>query len=145
MSINVAALSNVTFELRYQELLRRRLGTYEHAVYVNPGQPVQDMMIEIFLTESQRITYFRVPPLRTENAATVIDNKGNFTLQNITNVIFLYINCVESLSMDKPFHVETSNLIYMHIGTEVIFQIRRNFFLSFMLCEFTFSSNNYCL
>lgn len=74
VSINVAALSNVTFELHYQELLRRRLGTYEHVVYVNPKQPVKDLKIVVQITESREITYFHVPPLRKENNQQNINN-----------------------------------------------------------------------
>ncbi|XP_029646351.1 inter-alpha-trypsin inhibitor heavy chain H3 isoform X2 [Octopus sinensis] len=65
ININVAALRNVTFEVRYQELLRRKLGLYEHSIYVNPGQPVEDVKIQVYIEESKEIRILRVPPLRS--------------------------------------------------------------------------------
>jgi hypothetical protein len=38
ISVNVAALAKVTFNLTYEELLTRRKGRYELAINVNPGQ-----------------------------------------------------------------------------------------------------------
>uniref|UniRef100_A0A4W5Q3Z3 Inter-alpha-trypsin inhibitor heavy chain H3-like n=1 Tax=Hucho hucho TaxID=62062 RepID=A0A4W5Q3Z3_9TELE len=41
-SVTVAALSKVTFELTYEELLKRRLGKYELLIHARPMQPVAD-------------------------------------------------------------------------------------------------------
>uniref|UniRef100_A0A0L8FLN6 VWFA domain-containing protein n=1 Tax=Octopus bimaculoides TaxID=37653 RepID=A0A0L8FLN6_OCTBM len=68
VNVNVAAMKNVTFELRYQELLRRKFGLYEHTIYVNPQQPVQDLMIQVYIEESQKIRILQVPPFRPENS-----------------------------------------------------------------------------
>jgi len=38
VSVNVAAGSFVSFKLDYQELLKRRLGVYNHVIYADPGQ-----------------------------------------------------------------------------------------------------------
>lgn len=44
-SVTVAALSKVTFELTYEELLKRRLGKYELLINAQPMQPVADFKV----------------------------------------------------------------------------------------------------
>ena len=66
VEINVAAQDKVTFNLTYQEVLERRLGVYEHVVYIDPGQPVEDLSIEVAIEENREITYLHVPPLMDE-------------------------------------------------------------------------------
>jgi len=38
VAVNVAAGSSVSFKLDYQELLKRRLGVYNHVIYADPSQ-----------------------------------------------------------------------------------------------------------
>ena len=45
MSVNIAAESNVTFILTYEELLQRKLGQYEILTRVKPKQPVQEFQV----------------------------------------------------------------------------------------------------
>lgn len=66
MFVNVAALSKVTFNLTYQELMKRQKGLYEHAIYINPGQTVDDLRVEVAIQESRDITTLNVPPLRND-------------------------------------------------------------------------------
>ncbi|KAJ8301348.1 hypothetical protein KUTeg_020335, partial [Tegillarca granosa] len=54
VEVNVAAQSKVTFNLTYQELLYRNLGSYEHVIYIQPGQIVDDMRIDVSILESPR-------------------------------------------------------------------------------------------
>ncbi|CAH1784811.1 unnamed protein product [Owenia fusiformis] len=77
VSVNVAAKNKVTFHLTYQELLRRRLGVYEHLINVNPGQVVRDMKIDVHVEESREITALKVPPLREDVANTIDFNEVN--------------------------------------------------------------------
>ena len=56
VNINIAAQGKVTFNLTYQELLERKKGFYQHTVFVNPGQVVDDMQIEVSIRESREIT-----------------------------------------------------------------------------------------
>uniref|UniRef100_A0A8B9PKC3 Inter-alpha-trypsin inhibitor heavy chain family member 6 n=1 Tax=Apteryx owenii TaxID=8824 RepID=A0A8B9PKC3_APTOW len=51
VSASVAAGSTVAFELRYEELLQRRLGHYQHAVSVRPGQVVPSLSVELSIAE----------------------------------------------------------------------------------------------
>lgn len=43
------------FNLTYQELLQRRLGVYEHMVFLNPGQVVNDLRVDVKIRESVEI------------------------------------------------------------------------------------------
>lgn len=45
MSVTVAPNAKITFELVYQELLRRRLGTYELLLKVKPQQLVKHLQV----------------------------------------------------------------------------------------------------
>uniref|UniRef100_A0A671VER8 Inter-alpha-trypsin inhibitor heavy chain H3 n=1 Tax=Sparus aurata TaxID=8175 RepID=A0A671VER8_SPAAU len=47
VSVNIAAKSNVTFVLTYEELLQRKLGQYEILTRVKPKQPVQEFQAHI--------------------------------------------------------------------------------------------------
>uniref|UniRef100_A0A3Q3LCC2 Uncharacterized protein n=1 Tax=Mastacembelus armatus TaxID=205130 RepID=A0A3Q3LCC2_9TELE len=44
-SVNVAAHKKVTFELTYEELLKRMLGKYELQIHAHPMQPVKDFKV----------------------------------------------------------------------------------------------------
>ncbi|XP_033745780.1 inter-alpha-trypsin inhibitor heavy chain H3-like [Pecten maximus] len=74
IQINVAAEDKVTFELRYQELLQRKLGAYSHLIYLKPGEPVADLRIEVDIEESRNITNFRIPPIKSD-MFTIKDQK----------------------------------------------------------------------
>ncbi|KAM7064179.1 inter-alpha-trypsin inhibitor heavy chain H3 [Molossus nigricans] len=56
VSVNVAAGSKVTFELTYEELLKRHKGKYEMYLKVQPKQLVKDFEIEADIFEPQGIS-----------------------------------------------------------------------------------------
>lgn len=64
--IKVGPQKGVTFNLTYQEILERRLGTYDHVLYIDPGQPVSDMRVDVSIEENREITYLHVPPIRSD-------------------------------------------------------------------------------
>lgn len=66
LAVTVAPQSKVSFNLTYQELLKRKHGHYEQVIYIDPGQPVPDMDITVVILESREITMLRVPPLRND-------------------------------------------------------------------------------
>ena len=66
VDVNVAAESKVTFNLTYQELLERVYGEYEHIIYIDPGQIIEDFQIDVSIEESKEITKVSVPPLRND-------------------------------------------------------------------------------
>nr|XP_060621873.1 inter-alpha-trypsin inhibitor heavy chain H3-like [Anolis sagrei ordinatus] len=55
VSVNIAAASKVTFELIYEELLKRHFGKYELFLKVNPKQLVNNFEIEANIFEPQGI------------------------------------------------------------------------------------------
>ncbi|XP_039529776.1 inter-alpha-trypsin inhibitor heavy chain H3-like isoform X2 [Pimephales promelas] len=59
-SVTVAAFSKVTFELTYEELLKRRLGKYELLINTQPMQPVADFKIDIHIQEKPGISFLEV-------------------------------------------------------------------------------------
>ncbi|XP_064626001.1 uncharacterized protein LOC135486827 [Lineus longissimus] len=66
VSVNVAPQQKVTFNLTYQELLQRTLGMYQNVMYINPGQIVPDLKVDVFINESRNITTIRVPELKRD-------------------------------------------------------------------------------
>ncbi|XP_078139814.1 inter-alpha-trypsin inhibitor heavy chain H3 isoform X2 [Centroberyx gerrardi] len=59
-SVTVAALQKVTFELTYEELLKRRLGKYELQIHAQPMQPVKDFKIDVYISEKAGINFIEV-------------------------------------------------------------------------------------
>uniref|UniRef100_A0A672QQ28 Inter-alpha-trypsin inhibitor heavy chain H3-like n=1 Tax=Sinocyclocheilus grahami TaxID=75366 RepID=A0A672QQ28_SINGR len=59
-SVTVAAFSKVTFELTYEELLKRRLGKYELLINAQPMQPVADFKIDVHIHENIGISFLEV-------------------------------------------------------------------------------------
>ena len=55
------------FRLTYDELLERKLGRYELALNVNPGQVVEDLKIEVHIDESLPLSFISVPELKESN------------------------------------------------------------------------------
>nr|XP_022330397.1 inter-alpha-trypsin inhibitor heavy chain H4-like isoform X1 [Crassostrea virginica] len=66
IQVNVAAQEKVTFVLTYRELLKRTNGLYNHVIYINPGQVVDDLKINVLIKESSTITIIKTPPIRNE-------------------------------------------------------------------------------
>ncbi|XP_056429228.1 inter-alpha-trypsin inhibitor heavy chain H5 isoform X2 [Hyla sarda] len=85
--------NKAVFLLKYEELLQRRLGVYEHVVSVRPMQLVGNLLVEVNILETSGITFLEVLPLQkkqksknTDGTAlppsTVINQTENFA--NIT-------------------------------------------------------------
>ncbi|XP_062975512.1 inter-alpha-trypsin inhibitor heavy chain H6 [Elgaria multicarinata webbii] len=70
VSTSVEAGGKVTFELTYEELLQRHLGKYQHAINVRPQQVVQNLSVEVSISERTGIDYVHVLPLRTSRLLT---------------------------------------------------------------------------
>ncbi|XP_062401903.1 inter-alpha-trypsin inhibitor heavy chain H3-like [Sardina pilchardus] len=83
VSVNIAAYSNVTFTLTYEELLKRRLGKYEIMIRVKPNQLVQHFEIVADIYEPQGIAFldaygtFITNELLPLVEKTVTDNKAH--------------------------------------------------------------------
>ncbi|XP_076107751.1 inter-alpha-trypsin inhibitor heavy chain H3-like [Mytilus galloprovincialis] len=61
--VNVEKNALVIFKLKYQEMLRRSLGSYQHVIYVDPGQIVEDFEVKVHISESREIIDLTMPPL----------------------------------------------------------------------------------
>ncbi|KAI5607126.1 inter-alpha-trypsin inhibitor heavy chain H4 isoform X9 [Silurus asotus] len=59
-SVTVAAFSKVTFELTYEELLKRRLGKYELRIHAQPMQPVADFKIDVYMNEPSGFSFLEI-------------------------------------------------------------------------------------
>ncbi|XP_036067979.1 inter-alpha-trypsin inhibitor heavy chain H3 isoform X3 [Oryzias melastigma] len=72
-SVNVAANKKVTFELTYEELMRRKHGKYELKIHARPMQPVRDFKIDVYMHEKAGITF--------------VDIKGGLSTKELANAI----------------------------------------------------------
>ncbi|XP_075774581.1 LOW QUALITY PROTEIN: inter-alpha-trypsin inhibitor heavy chain H6 [Pelodiscus sinensis] len=70
VSASVAAGSQVSFELSYEELLQRHMGKYQHAVSVRPQQVVENLTVVVSISERTGIDHLHVLPLRTSRLLT---------------------------------------------------------------------------
>nr|XP_061813659.1 inter-alpha-trypsin inhibitor heavy chain H3-like [Nerophis lumbriciformis] len=59
-SVTVAAHKKVTFELTYEELLKRTLGKYELQIHARPMQPVKDFKVGVHIDEKAGISFIDV-------------------------------------------------------------------------------------
>uniref|UniRef100_A0A3Q3E6P7 Inter-alpha-trypsin inhibitor heavy chain 3 n=1 Tax=Labrus bergylta TaxID=56723 RepID=A0A3Q3E6P7_9LABR len=67
-SVNVAAHKKVTFELTYEELLKRKLGKYELQIHARPMQPVKDFKVDVYIHEKAGINIMEVKGGLSTNA-----------------------------------------------------------------------------
>ncbi|OCT89234.1 inter-alpha-trypsin inhibitor heavy chain H2 [Xenopus laevis] len=70
--LNVPPGSKVQFEIHYQEALRRKLGVYEHALYIQPGRLAKHLEVDIYITEPQGFGFVNVPKTITEDFAGLV-------------------------------------------------------------------------
>uniref|UniRef100_A0A672FWH2 VIT domain-containing protein n=1 Tax=Salarias fasciatus TaxID=181472 RepID=A0A672FWH2_SALFA len=64
-SVTVSAHNKVTFELTYEELMKRTLGKYELQIHARPMQPVKDFKVSFLIAISD--LYKQVPEVTTFN------------------------------------------------------------------------------
>ncbi|XP_054883457.1 inter-alpha-trypsin inhibitor heavy chain H3-like isoform X2 [Poeciliopsis prolifica] len=72
-SVTVAAHKKVTFELTYEELLKRTHGKYELQIHARPMQPVKDFKADVHINEKASISF--------------IDVKGGLSTKALANAI----------------------------------------------------------
>ncbi|XP_043842758.1 inter-alpha-trypsin inhibitor heavy chain H4-like [Dromiciops gliroides] len=84
VSVNVAPTSKVTFELVYEELLKRQLGKYELMLKVQPQQLVKHLQIDIHIFEPQGISSLETEStFMTKNLADALTTTQNQTKAHI--------------------------------------------------------------
>uniref|UniRef100_A0A672FWM9 Inter-alpha-trypsin inhibitor heavy chain 3 n=1 Tax=Salarias fasciatus TaxID=181472 RepID=A0A672FWM9_SALFA len=67
-SVTVSAHNKVTFELTYEELMKRTLGKYELQIHARPMQPVKDFKIDVHIQEKAGISFLDVKGGLSTNA-----------------------------------------------------------------------------
>ncbi|XP_029946678.1 inter-alpha-trypsin inhibitor heavy chain H3-like [Salarias fasciatus] len=72
-SVTVSAHNKVTFELTYEELMKRTLGKYELQIHARPMQPVKDFKIDVHIQEKAGISF--------------LDVKGGLSINALANAI----------------------------------------------------------
>ncbi|NXK92291.1 ITIH3 inhibitor, partial [Formicarius rufipectus] len=110
VSVNIKAASKVTFELTYEELLKRRFGKYEMFIKVKPKQLVKDFEIEVNIFEPQGITEleaegtFITNELQNTIKKTVSEKKGSISFKPTLDQQRTCANCSQSV-LDGDFTV----------------------------------------
>lgn len=75
VSINIEPQSKATFYLTYEELLTRRNNQYEVVLNIHPGQPVQNLNVEVFINETRPLRFVKAPSIRSGNEISKNDDK----------------------------------------------------------------------
>ncbi|XP_024148423.2 inter-alpha-trypsin inhibitor heavy chain H6 isoform X2 [Oryzias melastigma] len=65
VAVSVPSGTRMSFLLTYEELLSRRLGRYELSLGLRPGQPVQNLTVDVRISERTGISFIKVLPLKT--------------------------------------------------------------------------------
>uniref|UniRef100_A0A3B4Z2U0 Inter-alpha-trypsin inhibitor heavy chain 2 n=1 Tax=Stegastes partitus TaxID=144197 RepID=A0A3B4Z2U0_9TELE len=59
--VHVPPGSNIEFELHYQEMMHRKLGFYEHSLYLQPGRLVPQFQADVYIYEPKGIASVHTP------------------------------------------------------------------------------------
>ncbi|XP_035760849.1 inter-alpha-trypsin inhibitor heavy chain H3-like [Neolamprologus brichardi] len=102
VSVNIAAESNVTFVLTYEELLQRKLGRYELLTRVKPKTLVQDFQIV-----NGYFVHFFAPelPKLPKNVVFVIDISGSMSGRKIEQTKEAMLAILEQVHEDDHFAI----------------------------------------
>ncbi|NXB49699.1 ITIH3 inhibitor, partial [Leucopsar rothschildi] len=110
VSVNIKAASKVTFELTYEELLKRQFGKYKMFIKVKPKQLVKDFEIEVDIFEPQGIAEleaegtFITNELQNTIKKTFSGKKGHISFKPTLNQQRTCANCSQSV-LDGDFTV----------------------------------------
>ncbi|NXY21459.1 ITIH3 inhibitor, partial [Atrichornis clamosus] len=110
VSVNIKAASKVTFELTYEELLKRQFGKYEMFIKVKPKQLVKDFEIEVDIFEPQGITdleaegTFITNELQNTIKKTFSGKKGHISFKPTLDQQRTCANCSQSI-LDGDFTI----------------------------------------
>ncbi|XP_006772696.1 PREDICTED: inter-alpha-trypsin inhibitor heavy chain H2 [Myotis davidii] len=59
--VNIRPGAKVQFELHYQEVKWRKLGSYEHRLHLNPGRLAKHLEVDVWIIEPQGLKFLHVP------------------------------------------------------------------------------------
>nr|XP_003217701.1 PREDICTED: inter-alpha-trypsin inhibitor heavy chain H4 isoform X1 [Anolis carolinensis] len=94
VKVNVAAAAKVTFELIYEELLKRKLGKYELLIKVKPKQLVNHFQIDAHIFEPQGISFL-------ETESTFMTNELNDALTKVQNETKAHVSFKPTLTQQR--------------------------------------------
>nr|XP_060615868.1 inter-alpha-trypsin inhibitor heavy chain H4-like [Anolis sagrei ordinatus] len=94
VKVNLAAAAKVTFELVYEELLKRKLGKYELLIKVKPKQLVNHFQIDVHIFEPQGISFL-------ETESTFMTNDLNDALTKVQNETKAHISFKPTLTQQR--------------------------------------------
>nr|XP_020030811.1 inter-alpha-trypsin inhibitor heavy chain H4 isoform X3 [Castor canadensis] len=84
VSVSVAPTAKVTFQLVYEELLRRHLGAYEILLKVRPQQLVKHLQVDVHIFEPQGISFLETEStFMTKELAEALTTSQNKTKAHI--------------------------------------------------------------
>ncbi|XP_058298956.1 inter-alpha-trypsin inhibitor heavy chain H4 isoform X2 [Hylobates moloch] len=137
VSVSVAPNAKITFELVYEELLKRRLGVYELLLKVRPQQLVKHLQMDIHIFEPQGISFL-------ETESTFMTNQLVDALTTWQNKTKAHIRFKPTLSQQQksPEQQETvldGNLIIRYDVDRAIsggsIQIENGYFVHYFAPE----------
>ncbi|KAM9533926.1 inter-alpha-trypsin inhibitor heavy chain H4 isoform 3-T3 [Guaruba guarouba] len=99
VSVSIAAASKVTFELTYEELLKRQLGKFELLIKVRPKQLVKHFQIDVHIFEPQGIRFLETDSTFMTNELT----KALTKVQNETKAHVLFKPTVDQQKINPEF------------------------------------------
>ncbi|KAF7655135.1 hypothetical protein LDENG_00059340, partial [Lucifuga dentata] len=70
--VHVPPGSNIEFELHYQEMMHRKLGFYEHSLYLQPGRLVPNFQVDVYIYEPKGIASVETPNTLGDHFADLI-------------------------------------------------------------------------
>ncbi|KAM6924500.1 inter-alpha-trypsin inhibitor heavy chain H6 [Xenentodon cancila] len=73
VAVSVPPGTRMSFFLSYEELIIRRLGRYELSLGLRPGQLVQNLTLDVSITERTGLSFIKVLPLKTSR---LLSNAG---------------------------------------------------------------------
>ncbi|XP_072928826.1 inter-alpha-trypsin inhibitor heavy chain H3-like isoform X3 [Hemitrygon akajei] len=85
VSVNIGPTKKVTFELIYEELLKRNLGKYEMNIQVKPKQLVNHFQIDVHIFEPQGISFLDVDSsFLTHNLTSLVEKTVRGTKAHVS-------------------------------------------------------------
>ncbi|KAK3517366.1 hypothetical protein QTP70_004686 [Hemibagrus guttatus] len=70
--VHVPAGSKVEFELHYQEMMQRKLGSYTHTLHIQPGRLVPHLQVDVYIFEPKGIKFVEAPDTLGEHFKDLI-------------------------------------------------------------------------
>ncbi|ELK07820.1 Inter-alpha-trypsin inhibitor heavy chain H4 [Pteropus alecto] len=137
VSVSVAPAAKVTFELVYEELLKRHLGVYELLLKVQPQQVVKHLQMDIHIFEPQGISF-----LETESTFMTSELENALTTsqtQTKAHILFKPTLSQQQKSLEQQDTVINGNFIVRYDVNRTLsggsIQIENGYFVHYFAPE----------